>query len=256
MNIVFIGAGNLATHLALELSKHSFNIIQIYSRTARSAQQLATLVDSDYTTKLDQIDNTADIYIFSVKDSALSDLIHKIKPNNGLWLHTAGSIEMGIFENSAKNYGVIYPFQTFSKDRHICFKYIPIYIEANSENNLKILKKLCSSISESVTTLSSEKRKYLHLSGVFACNFVNHMYVIAEQILANQGLPFDSVLPLIEETTAKLKHLSPLESQTGPALRYDLNVINRHINLLDDLELQKVYEMLSKNIYKFKQNTI
>ena len=254
MNIVFIGAGNLATQLAQELKKQSYNILQVYSRTSESAKTLANKIGAEYTTDLKTITNTADLYIFSVKDSSLPDLIPQIKPNNGIWIHTAGSIDMNIFKRNSNRYGVIYPFQTFSKNRNISFKEIPIYIEADSESTLKDLEKISCTLSDKVTHLSSDKRQYLHLTGVFACNFTNHMYTISEQILEDQGIPFESILPLIEETTLKIHSLKPKDAQTGPAIRYDENVINKHLSLIEDPDLKKIYQLLSQNIHK--TNTI
>lgn len=250
MNIVFIGAGKLATHLAIELTKHSFKIQQVYSRTDSSAQELANKVCSKATSDIKQIDIDADIYIFSVKDSALPTLLSEMPANNGLWLHTAGSINADIFINYTNRYGVIYPFQTFSKERQIDFRRIPVFVEANNESDLRLLHDVCLQISDKVYTLSSEKRQYLHLTGVFACNFVNHMYAISQHILENEDIPFDTLLPLIDETASKVHTLSPQEAQTGPAIRYDENVIQKHIDLIADSDLKEIYSLISKNIHK------
>lgn len=250
MKVVFIGAGRLATHLAIELSKLSFNILQVYSRTDLSAIELAQKVNAKATTNIKEIESNADIYIFSVKDSALAGLLTQIPPNNGLWIHTAGSIPINIFEKYNDRYGVLYPFQTFSKDRYLDFKTIPIFIEANNKKDLSILTTITNQISNKVYPLSSEKRQYIHLTGVFACNFVNHMYSISQDILKKEGIPFDITLPLIDETAAKVHSLSPKEAQTGPAIRYDENVINKHIQLIEDTDLKEIYALISKNIYK------
>lgn len=254
MKVVFIGAGRLATHLAIELSKLSFNILQVYSRTDLSAIELAQKVNAEATSNIKEIESNADIYIFSVKDSALTGLLVQIPPNNGLWIHTAGSIPINIFEKYNDRYGVLYPFQTFSKDRYLDFKTIPIFIEANNKKDLSILTTIANQISNKVYPLSSEKRQYIHLTGVFACNFVNHMYSISQDILKKEGIPFDITLPLIDETAAKVHSLSPKEAQTGPAIRYDENVINKHIQLIEDADLKEIYALISKNIYKINKS--
>ncbi len=250
MNIVFIGAGRLATHLAIELSKHSFNILQIYSRTANSAMELAQKVNTKSTSDIKEVIKDADIYIFSIKDSALPNILAEIPSNKGLWIHTAGSIPLDIFKEYNNRYGVLYPFQTFSKDRNLDFSVIPLFLEANNKNDLKILFNIAEQISNKVYSLSSEKRQYLHLTGVFACNFVNHMYSVSHSILEKEGIPFETVLPLIDETAAKIHSLSPKEAQTGPAIRYDENVINKHLELIKDPDLKEIYSLISKNIYK------
>lgn len=249
IKIVFIGAGNLATNLATALSDKSFKVDQIYSRTLDSAQALAEKTNSKATNSIAEIDSSADLYIFSVKDSALEDLLNQIPQNNGIWVHTAGSIPMSIFEKYNSKYGVIYPFQTFSKNRAVNFSEIPFFIEANSKSSLKVLMDIFSAISDNISELSSDKRKYIHLTGVFACNFVNHMYRISNDILNIEGIPFETLLPLINETASKVHLLSPKDAQTGPAIRFDKNVIEKHLALIDDPSLREIYKLISKDIH-------
>ena len=114
-----------------------------------------------------------------------------------------------------------------------------------------LLTTLAQSVTRRVYPLSTADRKYLHLSAVWACNFVNHCYDIAAGILAAHHLPFDVMLPLIDETARKVHSLSPHDAQTGPAVRYDENVIAAQSALMaDDPELQQLYELLSKSIHR------
>jgi predicted short-subunit dehydrogenase-like oxidoreductase (DUF2520 family) len=250
MKIVFIGAGNLATNLAHELYSKGQSILQIYSRTEESAKTLSEAVCAEAITNVGQIETNADLYIFSVKDSALEELLAQMPPTSGVWTHTAGSIPLNIFEKYHNDYGVVYPFQTFSKERKVDFSEIPVFIEANSDQNLHLLRDFVAQFSRKAFPLSSEKRKYIHLCGVFACNFVNHLYAVAGDILASQEIPFDVLLPLIDETARKVHELSPKEAQTGPAVRYDENVIAKHLSMLAGENEKQLYELLSKNIHE------
>lgn len=252
MKVVFIGAGNVATHLATELYQKSFDIIQVYSRTIESASALAKTVHAVPVTEISAIINDADLYIFSVKDSVLEELISQMPENKGLWLHTAGSMSLDIFSKYTSWYGVLYPFQTFSKNRDVNWSDIPIFIEASDCNTLVRLEGIAKQLSGKVLELSTDKRKYLHLTGVFACNFTNHMYALAEQILKKIDLPFEVALPLIDETAAKVHTLSPKKAQTGPAVRYDENVINKHLSLIDREQVKEIYKLISKDIYTSK----
>lgn len=253
MKIVFIGAGNLATSLALELKKFSLDIMQVYSRTIASAQTLATQLQCSYTNEIAEISTDADLYIFSVKDTALESLLQQMPKNNGVWIHTAGSLPLSIFDKYTSRYGVVYPFQTFSKHRKVDFSKIPIFIESNTEEIYTLLKDIFSQISDKIEPLDSEKRKYIHLTGVFACNFVNHLYRISGEILESQGMPFDVLLPLIDETAAKVYSLSPEEAQTGPAIRFDENVIDKHLSLIDNPQWKEIYKLLSKDIHELNK---
>lgn len=254
MKIVFIGAGNVATNLATQLYNQSCNIAQIYSRTIESAENLAKKVNASYTNDINLVITNADLYIFSVKDSILEDLLSRLPANKGIWIHTAGSISINIFEKYSLRYGVIYPFQTFSKNIKADWKNIPVFIEASDNDTLKEIRDIACSLSDNVRELSSENRKYIHLTGVFACNFTNYMYTLSAEILKKIGLEFDITLPLIDETCNKVHILSPFEAQTGPAIRFDENVITKHLQLIDDEKTREIYRLISEGIYEIHKN--
>jgi predicted short-subunit dehydrogenase-like oxidoreductase (DUF2520 family) len=250
MKIVFIGAGNLATHLAKALFDNGHQIVQIYSRTEVSAQSLALETSAEATTDLSLVNQGADLYLFSVKDDILESLLMQMPQTNGIWAHTAGSVPIEVFKKHHNHYGVIYPFQTFSKLRPVDFSQIPVFVEANDEQTFSGIESCMSGITRKIFRLSSDKRKYLHLSGVFACNFVNHLYAISEKILQTQNIPFEVILPLIDETARKVHEIPPHNAQTGPAIRYDQNVIEKHLALLVEEDQKTIYELLSTNIHQ------
>ena len=251
--IVFIGAGNLATNLAKALYHKGFRIVQVYSRTMESARTLAEKVEAEYTTDLQEISKDAKLYIVSLKDAALVDLLPQITEGkqNSLLVHTAGSIPMSIWEGHTERYGVFYPMQTFSKQRTVDFRQIPVFVESNSAADTQTLKDIASVLSEKVYEATSEQRKSLHLAAVFTCNFTNHMYALAAELLKKYQLPFEVMLPLIDETARKVHELEPRLAQTGPAIRYDENVINNHLQMLsDEPGMQELYRLISESIHQ------
>jgi len=254
--IVFIGAGNIATHLALALKKAGFDIIQIYGRTDHSAKTLADKVKSSYTSNLNNLNKEGDIYFVSVVDLALKDILKKLNVGDKLIVHTSGSTPMDILKDSSSNYGVFYPLQTFSKNKKLDFEDIPICLEANSNRNLKLLTSLAKAISKNVKSINSEQRVAIHLAAVFSCNFTNHLYVIAEEILNKYDIPFDMVKPLILETAKKIADEKPHKVQTGPAKRDDHETIAKHLNMLvNDKEYMEIYKLITENIIKHKNQT-
>lgn len=251
MKIVCIGSGNLATNLTLAWKEAGILVEQVFSRTEANARALAERLGCAWTSSTGEIINDADLYLFSLKDSALETVASRLPKNNGLWVHTAGSMPLSVFEPFTTRRGVLYPLQTFSKGRRIDLGNVPFFLEANSEEDGAILEQLARAVSRDVRFLPSEKRRHLHLAAVFACNFVNHIYALADDILRKEGIPFEVLLPLIDETAAKVHRLTPREAQTGPAIRYDENVINKHLAMLDKTpELKALYETLSRSIHK------
>lgn len=250
MTVVFIGAGNLATHLASALQESGHQIIQIFSRTYESASRLGSKLNVPFTNNTSELLQDADIYIYAVSDSALADLAELSVAPEAIHIHTAGSVSMDVFSGKKTNCGVFYPLQTFSKLKDLHFKEIPVFIESSSEMVRDQLIRLARSVSDKVYEITSSQRLNLHIAAVFACNFVNCFYHIASDLVEKADLPFDVLKPLIFETADKIRLLSPGEAQTGPARRMDMDVIDKHLNLLDqDPELRRLYQEVSQMIF-------
>lgn len=254
MKITLLGAGNLATQLGLALIQSKHEIVQVYSRTALSAERLAEKLNSQPVASPDKVVSGSDIYICALKDDAIESLLSQLKLENPLIVHTAGSVSIDLLSNFTSRYGVFYPLQTFSKERPCNFNKIPVFIEASDIQTLTLVKDLAHSVSSNVNELTSEDRKYLHLAAVFACNFVNYLYTTSSEILTKNHLDFKYLIPLIDETAAKIHDMHPLDAQTGPAVRMDKAIINKHLALLSgDEKLSRIYTLLSEGIFEKSQ---
>lgn len=246
-----LGAGNVATHLSFALQNAGINISQVYSRTEDAAKLLSVQINATFTNKISDICTDADIYFYCLKDSVLAEIIPEIKALEAIHIHTAGSMNIDVFAPYFKNYGVLYPLQTFSKNKAVNFSEVPVFIEASNEKVEIKLNYLASLITTKVYQISSEQRIKLHLAAVFACNFTNYLYTLSSEIVAEAQLPFDILIPLITETADKIKILPPYDAQTGPAVRNDQNVILKHFSLLSESkDKYKIYKELTKQIYK------
>jgi len=253
--IVILGAGNVATHLTKALIKEGFDVRQIFSRTIESARELGVKTGVHFTNNLAELYKEADIYIFALSDTAIEKLASMIDFNHDpLLLHTAGSVSIDVLKNSSKNYGVLYPLQTFSKSRELDFKKVPLCVDANTKHNIKEVSQIAATLSDNTRIMGEDERKKIHLAAVFACNFTNYMYSQAEEILKQDNIDFNIIKPLIEETAAKVQDLSPAKAQTGPAIRNDKATMNKHKELLENFnELKKLYTFISNNISKLKE---
>ncbi len=249
-NIVLIGAGNVATQLGLALIQAKHTVLQVYSKHTSSASELAKKLNCSFTNSFDELAPNADIYIISVKDDAIAKVAVHLHLKDKIVIHTSGSIDIGNIKNCSKNYGVVYPLQTFSKTKKVDFKNVPICLEANNKNTFKTLEALAKSISNNVNKISSEQRATIHLAAVFACNFTNHFYVIADEILKSNKLSIDILKPLIAETAEKIQNHPPREMQTGPAIRGDKKTMSKHLKMLTDDNYKQLYKLVSDSIKK------
>lgn len=253
MRIVILGSGNLATNLSYLLLKKGFEIVQVYSHTLENAKILADLLGCDYTATIENITNDCDIYISAIKDNISEYVWKQINFNDKLVLHTSGSLPMSILENVTKNYGVLYPLMTLSKSKLQERDDIPFFIEANSQHNLHIINEIAEKITTAVYNVDSKKRMNLHYAAVWANNFTNCMYSVAKDITDRNNLPFEVLLPIIDETAEKIHRLTPREAQTGPAVRFDENIITKHLSLSSNEQERILYKMISDTIHEIAQ---
>ena len=233
MNIVIIGKGNVATNLDYAFRKKGIACQMVSSREG-----------------LDQLPQ-ANVYIYAVKDEALASVVAQVQGRErSLHLHTSGTMPITVFGEDKPHAGIFYPFQTFSKARVIeDFSTVPVFFEARGIDDISAVYSLALTITSHVYEATQHDRERLHVAGVFTNNFTNLMYTMAAELLQNTHIPFKALLPLIDETAAKVHTLSPREAQTGPARRGDENVMNHHLSLLND-EQRQVYQLLSDAIKK------
>lgn len=245
--IAIIGRGNVGRHLknAFDRAKHC-QVDLIDSR-------LLIGLSADY-----------DILLITVSDKAIEEVAKNIAARlrdfKGIVAHTAGSVPISVFSPLFRNYGVLYPLQTFSRDIPILdYSQIPFFIEASDETVLSSLDNLAGMVSSHIYHYDSKMRKSLHLASVFACNFTNAMFCIAEELLASRGIPFEVLHALIGQTAIKVTQDSPFRCQTGPAVRGDVKVMGEHLSLLREYSPQfiEIYNLLSRYIQnKFDDDSV
>lgn len=237
MKIAIIGSGNVGHHLTRAFAESGQSeVVSIASR------------------RLEEIPFDADLYLIAVTDGAIAEVAGKMPPVDGVVAHTSGSVGMEVIPESFAKRGVFYPLQTFTKDAMLEYGDIPVFVEANNAPALVILKNAARLFSESVLEADSALRRKLHLAAVFACNFTNRLYGIADELMRESGLDFRLFFPLIRESVGKLRVLSPSEAQTGPASRGDRTVCEEHLRMLEDRpELCRIYSMLTDSISKSRK---
>lgn len=254
MNLVLLGAGNLATHLGPALQDSGHTIIQVFSRTLPSAEKLAGQLNCSLTTDISTITPGADAYIFALSDNALPEILNHFPIKDSLVIHTSGNMPLDIIHQAGLKGGVLYPLQTFTRNIKPDWLNTPICIEASNPQMLELIRLLASSISNRVSEINSHQRSAIHLAAVFACNFTNHMLHIATDILSDNDISPDILYPLIDETIRKAKQQHPALNQSGPAIRGDSLVMQRHKNQLASLpHYAKLYTFISESILASKK---
>lgn len=247
--ISIIGAGNLGHHFTKAFISKGFTDIEIYSRTHLSAKKLAGLYNLNYTSNLNEIRNNSDIYLFLLTDTGVKEMADTFPFTDKFMVHCSGSIPLDIFKRKTKNYAVFYPFQTIKKNIDLDFSNIPLCIEFANEKCKLELVSIAEKLNCKYYFIDSEKRKILHLAAVFACNFMNHCVHLGESILKDNDITVDILKPLLNQSFENIVNHSASEIQTGPAIRGDSHIIEKHLKILDsDNQKKELYKLLSKSI--------
>ncbi|MCB0507502.1 MAG: DUF2520 domain-containing protein [Chitinophagales bacterium] len=251
--ISFVGSGNVATHLAKAFSKKGILVHQIYSQTCDNSEILAWQSNAIYICELNELDLDVDLLIFAVKDDVIKKLAQEIiaKNPNLKMVHTSGSVSLEVF-NGAVNCGIFYPLQSFSKTKKINISEVPFLITSQQPEFKNELFALAHLLSDKVYEFTDEQRKHLHIAAVFVNNFSNHLFALAQDYCEKHQLDYQLLKPLIRETIAKIDVLLPKEAQTGPAKRDDVEIIQKHLNILqnENLDLFNLYKLMSESIMK------
>ncbi len=254
LNMVLVGAGNVATHLGRAWHKAGVKVLQVYSRTQSMAVLLAEELGAEAISDTRKIMLSADVVVFSLRDNSYAEVLQGLNFGNTLLLHTSGSLDMQILTYCSSQIGVIYPLQTFNKHKALNISSAPFLLETLHAKDMHVVERLAAMITDNILHVSSNQRAALHVSAVFSCNFVNYLYSVAEELLMESGMSFDVLRPLILETAHKVMTVLPSKVQTGPAVRKDTSIISKHLkNLENNPEYRELYKNLTeKIIYKYK----
>lgn len=256
---VIIGSGNVASALAPALeSSGAADIAAVFSPTPGHAGELASRLDKALAISHPAgLPDDADIYLMAVSDDAISRLASTLRPvPSALWMHTSGGVDASALAPLSRRYGVFYPLQTFSKGVSVDMSEVPFFLEASNRADLAKAREMALKVSSKVYEADGAVRARMHAAAVFGCNFVNHLWAIADDILRREtGTDISVLEPLLRETLRKAMQVRPTDAQTGPARRGDRGVIARHQQLLrpDEADL---YGILSDHILKYYNNQL
>jgi len=249
LKILLLGAGNLAWHLGPALQESGYKIIQVYSRSQKSAGILGEMMDTPYTSDLEDLNPEANMIIMALADDAMESVLNKLPGKYQYIVHTAGSISNEILRDHGDHQGVLYPLMTLTKGQALDMKTVPFLLESSDAEMRQLLGDMAGRLSDHVYHIPFEERQKIHLAAVIATNFSNHMYYLAEEFMEEEGLDFGMLKSIIRETAEKAGNISPSKAQTGPARRNEHKVLELHLELLKgNPGLQKMYKFVSDSI--------
>ncbi len=247
--MVVVGSGNVAWHIVRAFSMKGIGVLQILGHNEKSAHSLSKAFSVPYILEPEHLQRSADLYIIAVQDDHIRKAALGLHLENQLLVHTSGFSSIDVLEGASADTGVIWPLQTLTAGKNIDYRDIPFFIEGNNGPVTEKLVSLAGLVSERVMVTDSPTRQKIHLAAVIASNLTNQLYSISASILERQDIPFSVLAPLILETAVKAGQQHPLRSQTGPAVRKDLHVIQKHLELLrEDPDFRDIYKLITESI--------
>lgn len=250
--VVIIGSGNVAEAFARTLADTPNVLLrQIIARNRERCEHVASIGRCAWSIDPSELAE-ADIYIIAVSDRAVESVARDYTfPESAIVVHTAGSVAMSAIPRPGKR-GILYPFQSFSAGRIIRLRDVPIFVEGDNEEVVMYLARFAHNISSRVEYADSKRRSKIHLAGVFVNNFTNHLYGIATEIVGEEELSFDVLRPIISETANKaIASGDPFAVQTGPAIRGDKAVTDKHLTILEDDDTKRqIYNDITESIWE------
>ncbi len=254
MHVSIIGTGNVANILGRKIIASGHSVMEVIGRDSESARKLAEILNSVAITNVHKISRLADLYIVAVSDSSIVEIANDLRLIDKLVVHTAASVSKEVLKNCTSNYGVIYPVQSLRKEV-VHLPVIPVLVDGSSEEVRSNLYKFSSTWADSVSFANDNERLKLHVGAVFVNNFINHLFTYTEEYCRNERLEFSILYPLINETIVRLKDNNPSSLQTGPAIRHDLETIEKHLSILSkNSAIAKLYKFMSDDIIQYYLN--
>ena len=243
-----IGSGNVASWFAWLIKKNGGEVVQIYSQNLQRAQILASKCDAQAIDQLKLLSKESDLYIFAVKDDVYYSLICELPFLLPYAVHSAGSVSQDVFKGYAQHYGVLYPYQSISNDMTFEELSVPLCIEGNCKESEDKLVEFAQKWQIQHQLIREEQRATLHLAATFASNFTNALYGIAFDLLHSENISENIIFPLLHNTLEKVKRMTPNKAQTGPAIRKDEKTMDKHLTIIQNQELRKLYQLFSDYI--------
>ncbi|MBK9566340.1 MAG: DUF2520 domain-containing protein [Saprospiraceae bacterium] len=253
-DIVIIGSGNVAWHLAECIVFAGYNVKQVYGRNTNDKTYFSHLDIGAYISDIKELDPHVDMYLFCVNDDAILEVVDSIPfqlSDNQILVHTSGATPSTILSPYSANFGCLWPLQSLKRETPVVTNEIPFVITASNEYVKLCLLELADQISNDFTWIDDTRKEKLHLAAVLVNNFANHLYRLTYDYCEQEDIKFDLLIPLIKETAEKLTIDIPENNQTGPAIRNDDLTIMRHLTKLEKHpDLYKLYCFFSENIIK------
>jgi predicted short-subunit dehydrogenase-like oxidoreductase (DUF2520 family) len=259
--IAIVGAGNLASALALALRAAGYVIEQIVSRPAaaslRKARKLARKVQAR-SVAVDASQIGAEIVWFCVPDGEIKkasrSLVEACDWRGKIALHSSGALTsdaLKILRGRGAAVASVHPMMTFVHGSRPALEGLPFAIEGDRKA-VNAAREIVINLQGQPHSVSKRRKENYHAWGMFASPLLIALLAAAERVAGAAGVNRKDarkrMLPILRQTLANYQQLGAPESFSGPIARGDVETVTKHLKSLSGIAgAREIYIALAQN---------
>ena len=268
--IAIVGAGNLATALALSLHRAAYEIDAIVARSAggslRKAQRLAKQVGSRAVAGLTN-SVRSDVIWLCVPDSEIGVAARaaatKIDWEGKVALHSSGALtseELAPLRRRGAAVASAHPLMTFARgsssgrlnfgQSSLSLAGVPFAVEGDAKA-VRVARGLIAAMGGQAYAIRKRDKVAYHAWGMFASPLLDALLAATERVAAAASVrPKEArrrMIPILLQTLANYASFGGPGSFSGPIVRGDVDTVRKHLRVLrNDPTLLDVYTALAR----------
>ena len=258
--VAIVGAGNLASALAVALHGAGYGIDQIISRdqaaSFRRARRLAGQVGASAVAAA-RAQIRADIVWFCVPDGAIAGAAEALKAaadwSGKVAVHSSGALtsnELAQLRRRGAAVASVHPFMTFVRGSRPRLVGVPFAIEGDAVA-VRMARRIVKNLDGCAYSIRNEDKAAYHTWGTFASPLLTALLVTSEHVAAAAGVKVKAarqrMLPILKQTLANYVAFDAAGAFSGPLIRGDVDTVKRHLRTLRGVPVaQDVYVSLAR----------
>jgi len=241
MRLGILGGGRAAWAFGSAWKRIGWPLTGVWLRDA-SHSHIAELLQ---TARMDMADLARDseLLLVAVSDRAILDVAARVPETEALLFHASGALL------SVRGGFSLHPLKSLP----------PVGVASDLENTLLVFegehrrtaKLIAAAVGARFCEVAPEQKALYHAAAVFGSNYVAAVVDIAERLMRDAGVDNarEDLVALAQSALANWLFHTDAKRFTGPAIRGDSEVVERHAETLrDDPQVAQLYRLLAEQI--------
>ena len=258
--IAIVGAGNLASAMAVALHAAGYTIEQIISRGRAASLQRARRLASEVGASAVAAESAqihGEVVWFCVPDAAISGAATSLR-NATDWsgkvaLHSSGALasnELAELRRRGAAAASVHPLMTFVHGSRPLLTGVPFAIEGDLRA-VRTARAIVLDLHGQPFSIRKRHKEAYHAWGMFVSPLLTALLSVSESTAFAAGIrrseARDRMLPILKQTLANYAALGAPESFSGPIARGDVETVREHLKSLRTVpQAREVYLALAR----------